>query len=395
MQTGLDVLQNTAWDRTFHAYGSAADAPAHLLALAEGDDAARTRALDYLHSAILHQGTLYPATPPVALCVAGLLDRPSLGFPATGTIPRARGAAPVSPRAGLLEFLTDVAVSATVDATDAELAARAHLPGDERERLLRACASDDELAWLEPGAEALLCQAVVDLRAAAPALAGAVHPFLTHGDPLTRIRAVEAAGALARMGGLDLDLSGAADMAESRDEGAVIVLALGGTGGDTSEFLSHADPAIRACAALAPAQSGNPAATAELAAALADPAAADAWFTTRPALFGGHVRFTLVRVLAERSRPRDAERLLPVLAALAPLTSTFTAAADAGPLLSLAFAEGGPDGSADLTGVQRAYLRILCDHEGFWDGRTVSFQVCLKQLGLPVDRAGIRALLGD
>ncbi|MFD6953524.1 MULTISPECIES: hypothetical protein [unclassified Nocardiopsis] len=253
----------------------------------------------------------------------------------------------------------------------------------------------------EPVMEVLMRRVGQDMRAAAPALYEAVRPLLTHHGALTRIRAVEAAAALARLGGLEPDLSGAADMAESRDEGAAIVLALGGSGGDTTEFLTHADPAIRACAALAPCQRGNPVATAELVAALADPAGADAWFTFRPAFFDGHVRSSLVRALADRSGPQGAERLLPVLRAVAPFTTPLTAERDAGPLLTLAFAprvraEGPRDPVGDpssLTDVQRAYLCVLAEADGFWSDRTADFAVVLARLGLPRDREGVRALL--
>ncbi|WP_017569615.1 hypothetical protein [Nocardiopsis halotolerans] len=406
MQTGPDVLRSTAWDRTFHAHGSGADAPERLTPLLTGGTCERKHALDYLYGSILHQGTVYPATVPAALFVAGILDRPELDDLARDSISEAMGAAPSPLRQSLLGFLTDVADSAAAFAasTDATPVARAPLSEDERVRLIDAVLADDadDEAWSEGGVETLMDEAADDLRAAAPALNEAVRPFLTCHDPLTRIRAVEAAAATARLGGLALDLSGAADMAETRDEGAVIVLALGECGGDTTEFLTHADPAIRACAALAPSQRDNPVATGELVAALAGPAEADAWFTTRPAFFPARVRFTLVRTLAERSTPEDAARLLPVLRALAPLTSVLTAAEDAGPLLALAFPPRDGDEKPpvrarnleELTGVQRDYLRVLADSDGFWHDRIANFRVVLARLGLPGEREEVRALLG-
>ncbi|QUX27235.1 hypothetical protein KGD83_18115 [Nocardiopsis akebiae] len=392
MQTGPDVLHTTDWTRTFHAYGSGADAPGHLAALLTGDARERGRALDHLRSALLHQGTVYPATVPAALFVAGILDRPELDGPARAPLPEASGEDRGSPRRVLLGFLAAAAEGALYQTPSGPVAEPP--TGAELDRVYAALASDDEEeavgVWETPAVDALMGRAGPEMRAAAPVLYAAVEPHLTASDAHTRMCAVEAAAALARLGGLEPDLSGAADMAETRDEGAVIVLALGACGADTTEFLAHADPAIRACAALAPGQRANPVAAAELAAALADPEAADAWFTRRPSHFTGHVRFALVRELAERSTAEDAARLLPVLRALAPLASPLTAAADAGPLLDLAFRSADPAG---LTAVQRDYLRVLADHDGFWDGRFANFLVVLARLGLPRERHGLRALL--
>ncbi|RKS09453.1 hypothetical protein DFP74_5190 [Nocardiopsis sp. Huas11] len=391
MQTGLDVLHTTDWDRTFHAYGASGDAPGRLSGLLTDDPDTLTRSLGYLYSAMLHQGSLFPATVPTVLFVAGLLDRPDRGRPYPDT-----GASPEPLRAALLGFVRDAAESATIDATDTEVAERARLEPAERERAIDAIRAEDEQVWEEPVLEALTWQAVADLRAAAPALRDAVQPLLTCPDALLRSRAVEAAAAVAALGGLDLDLSGAADMAETRDEAAVIVLAKGEAGGDTAEFLTHADPAIRACAALAPALRDDAEATRVLVEALEDPRAADQWFGSRPAAFGGHVRFTLVRTLAERARPEDAERLLPVHRRMAALSSAYTAERDCGPLLELAFPRTpGADAGGEPTGVQRAYLRALLDNDDLWAETVADFSVHLKGLGLPTDREGVRLLIGD
>ncbi|MCK9868358.1 hypothetical protein MRI28_01585, partial [Nocardiopsis dassonvillei] len=56
----------------------------------------------------------------------------------------------------------------------------------------------------------------------------------------------------------------------------------------------------------------------------------------------------------------------------------------------LAFRVADPAG---LTAVQRDYLRVLADHDGFWDGRFANFLVVLARLGLPRERHGLRALL--
>ncbi|MFW6641030.1 hypothetical protein ACOALZ_13440 [Nocardiopsis algeriensis] len=374
MQTGADVLRGTDWTRTFHAYGQGSDAPEHLVLLFGGDTEGHERALEYLYGAILHQGTVYPATAPAALLVAGVLP-----------------GAPADLRRDLLGFLSRVGSAVGPSCPEEPVPDR--LPAAEVERIHTAMGSEDEEeaagVWEEEAVGVLMRRGVEELRAAAPVLYEAVRPFLTHTDRRTRMRAVEAAGALARLGGLEPDLSGAADMAETRDEGAAIVLALGQNGVDTAEFLSHADPAIRACAALAPGQSTNPAATRELAAALADPGAADAWFEDRPDRFCGHVRLTLVGVLAERSTPADAERLLPVLQALVPLSSTYTGAVEISPLPAPAFPDGEPGAPTEL---QRAYLSAVVDHGPLWEGGVANFALALRLLGLPCTREGLLEL---
>ncbi|MFE6308162.1 hypothetical protein [Nocardiopsis sp. NPDC057823] len=382
MSTGTDVLAATDWNRTFHAYGPGTDVPGHLALLLSDDPADRSRALDHLYSAVIHQGTVYSATVPAARYVAGVLADPRLDAPV--------GAA--SLRAHLLGFLRDAA-----EGVAGHLCEPAPPAPDaaERDRVHAALASDDEDEalgiWEDEVLHALMYhEAAVALRDAAPELYAAVRPHLTHHDGTTRIRAVEAAGALALLGGPAPDLSGAADMAETREEGAVIVLVMGETGGDTTEFLTHSDPAIRACAALAPGQRGNPAALAELLAAAGGPEVPDAWFAQRPAYFAGSVRAALLREAARRCGPGDAERMLPVFRALAPAAPALRAGADLGPMLEAAFPAGAP---ARPDRVQREYLRVLADSALPWTGaHATGFAALLERLGLPGDRDAVRAL---
>ena len=404
MDIRADILHTTDWSRTFHAYGPGTNAPENLAGLRSEDPGERASALGYLNGAILHQGTVYPATPPAALYVAALLSDPAVDRPVHDPFAEDAGASSVPLRRHLLHFLAAVAravVESAGDATTAELDALAD-PGDRQEEidaLLALMASDedaDEEVWEDPLLDTLFHMGLRDLRRAAPALLGAVQPLLTHRDRGVRQGAVTAAGALSRLGGgLALDLSGAADYAESRDEGAAIVLALVESGGDTAEFLSHADPAIRACAALSPALAGSPAATAELRAALADPATVDTWFDDCPDYFDGRGRPTLVNALVERSGPEDATDLLPVFQALAEVSSAHTAERDLEGLLRLALGLTEGDATAPMvrpTPLQSAYLRAVAGSDGLWDAAVANFTVLLKRLGLPRDREGLRLL---
>lgn len=413
MDTAPDSLRTTDWSRTFHAFGLGTDTPKYLADLRSEKDSRRADALGYLYSAILHQGTVYPATPPAVLHVAGLLPDPAADRPVPGMFDEAMGTDAAPLRQHLLRFLADVARSvAEVEVcggySDAELDALAD-PGERRgeldaflERMARSeddDADDGEEVGEDPLLQMVMNTALRDLRRAAPALLEAVRPLLTHRDRGVRQHAVTAAGALSRMGGgLALDLSGAADYAESRDEGAAIVLALVESGGDTAGFLTHHDPAIRACAALSPALADDPAATAELRTALLDPATADAWFEGRPGYFDGHVRFSLVKALVERSGPEDAPDLLPVFQALAAVSSPFAADRDLQGLLRLALGREGRNASLPLehlTETQRAYLRAMVDSDSLWDPAIANFVFLLKRLGLPQARETLRGLAGN
>ncbi|MFE9939145.1 hypothetical protein [Streptomyces hirsutus] len=83
------VLANTDWGALEHAYGTAEDTPAQLVALFADDQPTRSQALDHLHHVVHHQNTLYAATVPAALYVAAiLLDPrcPSIKGPTTSPV---------------------------------------------------------------------------------------------------------------------------------------------------------------------------------------------------------------------------------------------------------------------------------------------------------------------
>ncbi|MEV2278657.1 hypothetical protein AB0I72_24025 [Nocardiopsis sp. NPDC049922] len=307
MRTGTDVLHSTDWSRLLHARGIAADAPEALAPLLDWDEAGWCRALDYLYEALLGGGGVHPATVPAVLFVAGLLDHP-----VADTVPPWEGPWPRTLRGVLLEFLGAGARAASADLSDDEIGAAAEADEDVVDGLVRAVADEDaavDADRREAAYTAVGWRAVLDLRAAAPVLYEAVRPYLTDADRHVRQRAVEAAGEFAFLAGLEPDLSGAVDLAGTRDEGAAIVLALGRNGHDTTAYLTHADPAIRTCAALAPAVRGDAAATRELVSALLRGEEVESWFSVRPGAFDGSVRSTLARELDERAGPEDREEL--------------------------------------------------------------------------------------
>jgi len=147
---------------------------------------------------------------------------------------------------------------------------------------------------------------------------------------------------------------------------------------------------VRACAALAPGLAGDPAATAEILAALADPAATDEWFTRRPPQLHARIRFSLVA--AAITRVDDPDRLLPAALAVAAVASRHTVDFDWGPLLRTFFAghTGGP-----LTVPQRRYLRALVDNPDLWDPRHGNASLAFRDAGLPHDRDTCRTLVEE
>src|SRR5690606_5366094 len=235
--TGWDAAVGVDWSKLCHAYGAAHDTPAHLRALTDGDADAVRRALKHLCSAVVHQGTPWPVTAPAARVVAGLLAEESLSRPAAAPV-GAAGEAGAPLRSALLSFLAGVAEAGCPHLDDAELRAAAFPAGVAPERVdaaPEAVLDGDATEWPDASGavEALTARAVLDLRAAAPALLDAVVPHLADGEPLTRMHAAHAAAALAVLVGdaarredLADRVAAAARRAVRRDERACLVLAL-------------------------------------------------------------------------------------------------------------------------------------------------------------------------
>ncbi|MEU6040281.1 hypothetical protein ABZ801_33230 [Actinomadura sp. NPDC047616] len=395
MTIGWDAVADVDWTRLFHAYGAAGDTPGHLRALTGGDVAARGAALEHLWSAVIHQGTPWAVTAPAALVVAGLVADPAAAAPA------AEGEAAL--RAPLLEFLAEVAAAGQPDLGDDELSAIAHPPGVAEEEIQAAWNAmlddDDTEALADAAADAIIARVVLEIRSVAPVLLPPVEAAIADNDPRVRVTAADAAASLLALPGLGghrgrvaAQVEQAARRTAHRDERAALVLTLGHLGVAPRDFLADPDPAVRACAALAPALEDDPAAAAELLTALRRPAEADAWFTDRPPQFGMHVRFTLLD--AALRRVGDFERLLPPALAIAEITSPFCADSDWGRLLAAAFPDPGdpPAPPARLTDAQRAYLRALVANESLWDSRNGNAHLAFKRAGLPHDRDACRRL---
>ncbi|MFC8951025.1 hypothetical protein ACFT8P_00055 [Streptomyces sp. NPDC057101] len=115
-----EALARTAWSALDHAYGAAQDVPRILLDLTDPDLRVRSKALSRLHHVVHHQNTLYTATAPAAVFVAGILgDARTLE-----AVEKERHAFPGPMRAELLGWLDSVA-----NAADDEAAATMRLFG--------------------------------------------------------------------------------------------------------------------------------------------------------------------------------------------------------------------------------------------------------------------------
>ncbi|PYC84023.1 hypothetical protein C7C46_08060 [Streptomyces tateyamensis] len=242
------ILLDTPWAELRHAYGPAADTALLLVELLDERAEVQAQALGQLEMSVLHQESIYSSTAPAALFVAGALVYPQTLAAHESTYPWDDRTRPL--RAALLEWLGSIAASV------------GYYDGDE-------------------GGPGRVDRADLDAcRAARPALYRAVAGYLADRDPVVREAAVGAAGVLLKAPELRDRIPAAADRLRSvatgdgtRRERAAAVLVLAGWAQDTAEWLTDPDPAVRACAALAPFPADDPRPTAVLLAALADPRA--------------------------------------------------------------------------------------------------------------------------
>ncbi|MEN3613629.1 hypothetical protein AAH979_29285 [Plantactinospora sp. ZYX-F-223] len=368
-----------------HAYGRASDTPEHLAALAGGDPAGRRAALEHLWSAVIHQGTPWTATPPAAVAVAALLGDPRLS-----------GAADAELRANLLGFLAAVAEAGRSHPDLDEFAAPVGVDVDAALAAALDSGDEDELYADEALANALYARAVLGCRDIVPTLLAAATSALSDPEPAVRAAAAHAVSACSAVPAGTTEAAGLAERLDALaaeagpDERAALVLAMGELGLAPRAYLDDPHPGVRACAALAPTLAHDPTATAEILAALADPAATDDWFTHRPPQLDTRIRFALVA--AAIARVDDPDRLLPAALAIAPIASRYTVRHDWGPLLHALFAGRDP---GPLSPAQRRYLGALVANEDLWDPRNGTVGLVFRDAGLPYDRDACGDLVRD
>ncbi|MEU7020221.1 hypothetical protein ABZ990_06135 [Streptomyces sp. NPDC046203] len=358
---------DVAWERLFHAYGTATDTGTALAGpLAEAED--------HLWSAILHQGSVWPATPPALRAVADrLAEAPALG----------------------LAFVRDVASAVRMGDAAEELRAEVAAADTAAWTAAYVAADEDDQVdmWDDETGDLVLAEAALACWDLLPELVGPVTAFLDDPDPGIRAGAwATTAELLAHPGAADRlpvflpRLAGAAEAAVSVRERASLVLDLGRLGGDPAPFLTDPDPLVRCAAALTGPLADAPAAHEELLLAAVRPDALDP-LAGIPG-FGGHSpRQVLIATLT--GRVPDFSRLYePALAAL-PHAFRTAPCPDLGPYLRVAFPSGLPD---DPTPEQQGLARELAARDELWDPANGNRRFTLGALGLPDDREAWRAL---
>ncbi|WP_194908740.1 hypothetical protein [Catenulispora rubra] len=407
------LLIQTDWSELDHAYGPASDAPFQLLALLGKDVQTRSAAVAYLDSSVLHQGSIYSATGPVALVVAAMLDDPRTMELVENVLPWDTAPRPL--RLDLVDFLARVAESCMFDAVDdAALIAEAHPAGRDEADLERMRA--ETRAWLQditrddtspppktPAAamldrefqQTMRARNKLACRSTAPELLAALTLVFDDPDGRIRVKALEAAVHLS--GHQDLVEaqsalterleSTAGDCSDPRARAAAARL-LGMLGARPQALLLDEHPGVRACAALAPELADDPRATRAILDALLTPTVADHWFEGHLPGQEGWLRFDLIWAAVERVD--DFAELLPAALATLPLAGMFTLDKDLGSFLTAAFPRLHQDGDR-FSAAQRTYLSALIDREDLW--RAASAQPWFRRTGLPRDRDTCRALV--
>ncbi|MEW2294685.1 hypothetical protein ABZ719_18590 [Streptomyces sp. NPDC006743] len=375
------LLLETDWASHRHAYGSGEDIPVSLCSLVDQDARVRSEAVAVLDMSVLHQGSLYTVTAPVALFVAAILDHPMSLAEQEGHFPWDDGP-PRSLRAALLGWLGQVAESAAYGEDPAR--DRANWEWQPWYEDMRSERAPDELAAL---------QACRDIR---PALYDAVEPFLSSSDPCICEAALGAAVPLLSTSALADRVPRAAALLRARlgtmtgrRERAAVARALSLWGLDTSDLLADSDPAVRVCAALGPVRVDRPRALAVLLDALRDPRTTDGWFPDPLCGVDGWFRFTVLRSALDLTA--SFEEVAPVAIAMVASGHTSIVDNERGPILFRAFC-GRYDPAHSLTSAQRALVQAFVDT----DEATGSIRcnwLWFRAVGLPENREGIAALL--
>lgn len=370
------------WSSLFDAYGPATDSPAALAALTSRDEGMRREALEHLFSALLHQGSVYPATAPALRIVAGLLDTPAArqSDGNGGTI-----------LAALLEFIEGCA-EAVLEAADADLEPEEPVDPVKAEEFLKRIADDPENydLWESPVVDHMMVAALAELRSTCIAITPAVVPLLTDEDLATREAAGKAltlvvqiqppawphAGAVVH----ELAMRTAPDEAD-RDTRSRLVYAVGRTGGDCTPWLTDEDEAVRACAALWLPDSRE--ATAVLVRALTNPRAIEGWFTQPAMPYRQHVRRAFLDALLDRAPSWDVLR--PAALALTQSANWSSAPDDVVPVL-WHLNQSSTTTPAAKSRIPSELARAVLGNGQLWEARTGLIHPVCRDLELPAER---------
>jgi hypothetical protein len=345
------LLLETPWETLTHAYGSAAATPDALLDLVSDNAAERQQAVTHLWTAIVHQGSLYTATPAVARFLAALLPNEWLSQ-TTSSMYGDDLYPPTSTRAAILHFLAEIADAA----------------GD----------NDDVSA---------------QVAAVAAELLAAVSPWVGDADPDVHDNAVCAAVRLAPLTDAaspsERLLTHARDPLSDPLSRAISVLGIGQLGQDTLSFLDDEAEPVRVCAALANARRGNPLAQRVLINAVETFPAAN-WLGRRGyfLLRERPLQNAVISAVAETTADFDTIALAATRAARWATGNTRLQ-----PLLEIAFpAWAGPLPPLDHN--RRAFLHALAANDAIWNAAIFdTLEDALRERALPSSRAALTAFL--
>jgi len=376
------ALVRVDWESLDHAYGPAGDAPRHLHALVGDDSQSKSRAVGYLDAAMLHQGSVFSATAPFIGIVAMLLGDPRTDVSVEDILPWDPEPRPL--RVALLDYLAIFAEACRLRVADQDLVRDAYPAGRDEadlqriDRARRACnwRLDPDPATRTPPppalveamedkeyARAMAARALLACRNNVPDVFEAVIPLVTDSDHAVRTSAMTAATyclehaqLVDRKAAFAELLEDSAVVSPEARERAAIARLVGMLGRRPDALLRDEHPGVRACAALAPALSGDQRATRELVSALEAPQETDRWFPGHLPGQEGWLHCDLAEALAARAS--DLEGVLPAALGLATASNSYTYDRDLAPFVQLAFLEPLTENSV-LTPAQRDFLRAL------------------------------------
>ncbi len=386
MSFGLDALETYDWSRLVHAYGQATDTPGHLRRLARHDGAAWEDTIVHLHTAVTHQGSVYPATAPVAIIIARLLQEPGFDRPISYSWRE-----PQPLRAHLLDFLATVAEGTEPDRSESELWLIYH---NTRQR-------DPDEPW-DIESPAWAYDAVMECRSIAPALVDPVLRCLSDDDPRTRVAATSAAVALCLVPTVSSRRAEIVAIVEDRawdaatfHERAEALRILDRFGGVSKSFLSDRHPGIQLVAAFSSSLAHDPDSASAVWDAVTDRERAAVWYSDSlsPLATIGWPNHLLHQAVDRVANFAD---LLPTAVVVAATSLHSTTFRDLEILLERAFPEVFSPGDS-LNDEQRIFLRTLLDNSSLWESAppraSRELDVSLALVGLPADHASLSAIV--
>lgn len=393
-------IASIPWDRLAHAYHGAWDAPAKLNIFLDSAASEKSvnEAIGWMWSSILHQGSIYSASPPLLWILLDLITaQPNH-----------------SDSAAILRGIQTVTEAVDYFHDDSDEKERSPLlknkPGEpvyevwcERSLPHSSDVEDDEAYFVASQVRASL-----------------LHELVRHAIPVIRLHLQSSAGptrTAALAAGLGV-LQVAVDYAHSLvdliraigdptyDPGAWVSVSMvfGELGHDFTPLLGHVDRRVRFAAAMSASTQGDQRSIAELASAVSEPEWLESEFPSGAAHLDMHLRFHVLRALLGRTQPENSTPYLidAICTLIRKRAHKFTVDYEWGPVLHWAFHDrliqlphNGPTAPLPkvLTSAQAAILQSLCAKADLWDPKNGNANLNFKYVQLPYDRAALSRLI--